>query len=173
MKLKPGLVKYRVEFGTSDGGAEKVLHTVGNLVCGDAYLIDGQSNALATDTREDSPRETHEWVRSYGGPTGRGDGDEPITTSTAILMCVRNEDPERTVRNLQPLLLAARGPRRGRNTCVAVITIGGSGGNGGKQGTSSKGASARTSTSRSSTRAAGRCSCRAGAGGAPPRFETR
>ena len=34
-----------------------MLHTVGNLVCGDAYLIDGQSNALATDTGEESPRE--------------------------------------------------------------------------------------------------------------------
>ena len=31
-------------------------------------------------------------------------GDEPITASTAILMCVRNESPERVVRNLQPLL---------------------------------------------------------------------
>lgn len=76
VKLKPGLIKYRVEFGTVESGNEKLLHTVGNLVCGDAYLIDGQSNALATDTREDSPRETQEWVRSYGGPTGRGNGED-------------------------------------------------------------------------------------------------
>lgn len=75
VKLKPGLIKYRVEFGANVGGAEQVLQRVGNLVCGDAYLINGQSNALATDTREDSPRETSEWVRSYGGPTGRGDGE--------------------------------------------------------------------------------------------------
>jgi hypothetical protein len=74
VKLKPGLVKYRVEFGTRTGREGKVLDTVGNLVCGDAYLIEGQSNALATDTGEESPRETNEWIRSYGGPTGRGDG---------------------------------------------------------------------------------------------------
>jgi hypothetical protein len=74
VKLKPGLIKYRVEFGTKTADNEQVLDRVGNLVCGDAYLIDGQSNALATDTREDSPRETSEWIRSYGGPTGRGDG---------------------------------------------------------------------------------------------------
>ncbi|MEI7899092.1 MAG: DUF2341 domain-containing protein [bacterium] len=73
VKLKAGLVKYRVEFGTKTGGAETVLQTVGNLMCGDAYLIDGQSNALALDTGEQSPYVTNEWIRSYGGPGGRGD----------------------------------------------------------------------------------------------------
>ncbi|MEY4485347.1 MAG: hypothetical protein RL693_2799, partial [Verrucomicrobiota bacterium] len=68
VRLKPGLIKYRVEFGTNNGAQETVLHTVNDIVCGDAYLIDGQSNALATDTREESPPDTHEWVRSYGRP---------------------------------------------------------------------------------------------------------
>ncbi len=38
-------------------------------------------------------------------------GDEPITASTAILMCLRNEPPERAVRHLAPLVegLAATG----------------------------------------------------------------
>ena len=72
-KLKAGLIKYKVEFGTKTGAAETVLDTVTNLVCGDAYLIQGQSNALATDTRDESPPETNEWIRSYAGPTGRGD----------------------------------------------------------------------------------------------------
>ncbi len=67
-KLKAGLIKYRVEFGTKNGAAETVLQTVGNLVCGDAYIIEGQSNALATDTDEKSPPETSEWIRSYGRP---------------------------------------------------------------------------------------------------------
>ncbi len=65
MKLKPGLIKYKVEFGT---GKDTVRHTVGDLVCGDAFLISGQSNALATDTGEKSPPETSEWIRSYGRP---------------------------------------------------------------------------------------------------------
>ena len=69
-KLKPGLIKYKVEFGTKRGGKETVQQTVTNLVCGDAYLIDGQSNGLATDTGEKSPPETSEWIRSYGRPSG-------------------------------------------------------------------------------------------------------
>jgi membrane glycosyltransferase len=38
-------------------------------------------------------------------------GDEPITAMTAILICIRNEAPERVIRNLSPLLtgLAAAG----------------------------------------------------------------
>jgi len=68
IKLEPILVKYRIEFGTRTGGGETVLHRAGDIVCGDAYLIDGQSNALATDTREESPRVMNEWVRSYGRP---------------------------------------------------------------------------------------------------------
>ena len=68
VRLKPGLIKYKVEFGTRTGSVEKILHTVTNLVCGDAYLIQGQSNALATDTHEKSPPETSDWIRSYGSP---------------------------------------------------------------------------------------------------------
>ena len=31
-------------------------------------------------------------------------GDEPIEASTAVLMCVRNENPAQVIRNLQPLI---------------------------------------------------------------------
>ena len=75
MKLKPGLIRYRVEFGTKIDGQDTVRHTVTNLVCGDAYIIDGQSNALATDTGEKSPPETHEWIRSYGRPSQNQKGN--------------------------------------------------------------------------------------------------
>src|SRR5215470_17417383 len=42
---------------------------------------------------------------------GRITGNEPITASTAILLCIRNEPPERVARLLAPMLegLAARG----------------------------------------------------------------
>jgi hypothetical protein len=66
--LDPGLVKYRIEFGSRSGSVETILHRAGDIVCGDAFLITGQSNALATDTGEQSPRVTHEWIRSYGQP---------------------------------------------------------------------------------------------------------
>ena len=74
VKLKPGLIQYKVEFGTKTGGAETILQTVTNLVCGDAWLIDGQSNALATDTNEKAPADTSDWIRSYGGPAGEPNG---------------------------------------------------------------------------------------------------
>jgi hypothetical protein len=69
VRLKPGLIKYRTEFGTSVGGKDTFLHTANNLVCGDAYIIEGQSNALATDIREESPPVTNEWIRSYANPS--------------------------------------------------------------------------------------------------------
>jgi membrane glycosyltransferase len=31
-------------------------------------------------------------------------GDEPVTASTAILVCIRNESPDQVIRNLEPLL---------------------------------------------------------------------
>lgn len=68
--LKPGLVKYKVEFGTKTGDAEKVLDSVDDLVCGDAYLIDGQSNAEATDVGKYEQKTTNEWVRSFGSMAG-------------------------------------------------------------------------------------------------------
>jgi hypothetical protein len=70
VKLKPGRIKYKVEFGTKRGSSETVLHTVNNLVCGDAYLIDGQSNALAVDWGPGEYPDTSEWIRSCGDNGG-------------------------------------------------------------------------------------------------------
>lgn len=44
-------------------------------------------------------------------PAARIRGDEPITSSVAVMMCIRNEPPERIVRNFEPMLagLAASG----------------------------------------------------------------
>jgi hypothetical protein len=72
LKLKAGLVKYKVEFGTKSGSAEKIEQTVSNLVCGDAYIIEGQSNAVGynyegTDKRQDLTRTNSPWIRSFGG----------------------------------------------------------------------------------------------------------
>ena len=70
MKLAPGLIQYKVEFGTASGGAETVLQTVTNLICGDAYIIDGQSNAQAMGPNngpdEDPVTPLNQWIRSYG-----------------------------------------------------------------------------------------------------------
>jgi hypothetical protein len=70
VKLKPGLIKYRVEFGSKSGNIETVLNTATNLVCGDAYVIDGQSNAVATDFGNDECDYTSDWIRSFGSMGG-------------------------------------------------------------------------------------------------------
>src|SRR5262247_4097805 len=41
---------------------------------------------------------------------GRVRGDEPITASTAIILCIRNEPPERVARLLTPMLAGRRIP---------------------------------------------------------------
>jgi hypothetical protein len=74
VKLKPGLVRYKVEFGSKSGDRETVLRTVTNLVCGDAYMINGQSNAEATDVGKDDPPYTSDWIRSYGSMAGHPEG---------------------------------------------------------------------------------------------------
>ncbi len=68
IKLKPGLIKYRVEFGSVTDGKSKLLYQAKNIVCGDAYIIQGQSNAEAFDGgRAVNPFQS-EWVRSFGSP---------------------------------------------------------------------------------------------------------
>lgn len=69
-KLKPGLVKYRIELGSRLAGRETILHKAGNIVCGDPYLINGQSNAEANDYGHAVNPYTCEWVRSYGSMAG-------------------------------------------------------------------------------------------------------
>ncbi len=70
VKLKAGLIKYKVEFGTKNGQTETVQQTVNNLVCGDAYLIEGQSNAVSTDWAGDKSEYSNEWIRSFGSMGG-------------------------------------------------------------------------------------------------------
>ncbi|MCE9603278.1 MAG: DUF2341 domain-containing protein [Planctomycetia bacterium] len=74
VKLKPGLIKYRTEFGSKSGDRETVLHTAGNLVCGDAFLIIGQSNAVATDFGKENPLSPSEWIRTFGATDGSPQG---------------------------------------------------------------------------------------------------
>ena len=69
--------------GAKAGGAETVLRTVTNLVCGDAYIIQGQSNAEATGPNNgpsvDPATPISDWIRSYGnshnGTIGKGWGN--------------------------------------------------------------------------------------------------
>jgi len=67
VKLKAGLIKFSVEFGMETGGNKTLVNKVGNLVCGDAYIVEGQSNAVATDWgRVPPPVCSNTWLRSFG-----------------------------------------------------------------------------------------------------------
>ena len=74
VKLRPGLIRYQVEFGFQANGRDTVLHSATNLVCGDAYLINGQSNAVATDWGEGEPTFRSEWIRTFGSMSGSPEG---------------------------------------------------------------------------------------------------
>ena len=77
MTLKPGLIRYRFELAGIQAGRSRVIHSATNLVCGDAYLIDGQSNAVATDWGPDRPDFQSDWIRSFGSM-----GHEPAASGT-------------------------------------------------------------------------------------------
>jgi membrane glycosyltransferase len=49
-------------------------------------------------------------------------GDEPISASTAILLCIRNELPERMIRNLQPMLAGLEKSGFGDRFTVYVLS---------------------------------------------------
>ncbi len=70
--IAAGKVTYRVEFGTTSGVTDTLSATVTNLVCGDAYIIDGQSNALAVDNTAPNDNTTDPWIRTYGLTSGWG-----------------------------------------------------------------------------------------------------
>ncbi len=73
-KLNLGLIKYRTEFGSRTGNKETLLHTAKNIVCGDAFLIIGQSNAVANDFGKENPLVPSEWVRTFGATAGDPNG---------------------------------------------------------------------------------------------------
>ncbi|OQX06754.1 MAG: hypothetical protein BWK80_50345, partial [Desulfobacteraceae bacterium IS3] len=57
-----GLVEYKVEIYAVKGGTEILHKTINNVVCGDVFLIYGQSNAVGWS----SIPEQSKWVRSFG-----------------------------------------------------------------------------------------------------------
>lgn len=84
-RLKPGLMKYRVELSSLDAaGKENPVLTARDIVCGDAYLIIGQSNAVATDFGKDAESPPiNEWVRTFGATAGDPQGSRSKLWSPA------------------------------------------------------------------------------------------
>ena len=67
--IAPGRVTYKVVYGTTTGGVDTIVNTVTNLVCGDAYILQGQSNAVAMDGLADDLT-TDPFIRTYGQSGG-------------------------------------------------------------------------------------------------------
>lgn len=63
-RIPAGLITYSVNWGKVTGSTTNILGTAGNIVCGDAYILDGQSNTVTSDVPDDAS--TNQWVRSYG-----------------------------------------------------------------------------------------------------------
>ena len=73
VNLQAGLIVYRTEFGIKRGGKETILEKASDLVCGDVFVIQGQSNAEAwTDERIVHPYRSP-WLRSFGTPSTNKD----------------------------------------------------------------------------------------------------
>jgi hypothetical protein len=66
VRIPSGLARHRVEAGTRAGRQEKVFHVATNIVCGDVFLVMGQSNAVATDFGKEDMEWHSPWVRSFG-----------------------------------------------------------------------------------------------------------
>ena len=87
-RVPAGMVQYSVQFGSVTGSATNLSAMVTNLVCGDAYIIDGQSNAVADNSDDPYGTYTSPWIRSFGnmgGSTASGWGNAvgPSTTGDA------------------------------------------------------------------------------------------
>ncbi len=61
-------------------------------------------------------------VRAMVPAASRVRGDEPIVMSTAILVCIRNEMPDRVIRNLRPAMEGLSGSGFGQHFHVYVLS---------------------------------------------------
>lgn len=68
--LDAGLFTYRVVYGTRTAGIDTDVATVGNLLCGDAFIISGQSNAQATNNGAPQADTSDPWVMTYDAELG-------------------------------------------------------------------------------------------------------
>ena len=65
-RIEAGLVLYSTELWIQKPKEDKLLDRSINLICGDAYIVDGQSNAEAYDNGRAVNPYSSNWVRSYG-----------------------------------------------------------------------------------------------------------
>jgi len=79
--LRPGFVHYRATVTSDLAGQQVTLHTAEDLVAGRAFIVEGQSNAVATDWGKGEGTYRSEWIRTFGSPSAGG--KEPPTWGVA------------------------------------------------------------------------------------------
>jgi len=67
--LRPGLIRYRATVTSDLAGAKVTMHEADDLVAGRAFLISGQSNAVATDWGKGEATYRNDWIRTFGSPS--------------------------------------------------------------------------------------------------------
>ncbi len=70
--IEAGLATYRVVYGTRTASVDSDVATVNGMLCGDAFIISGQSNAQATDTGSPQVDTSDPWVKTYDATLGWG-----------------------------------------------------------------------------------------------------
>jgi hypothetical protein len=70
--ITAGLATYRVVYGTRTSGVDTNVATVTGLLCGDAFIIMGQSNAQATANDEPVSDTSNPWLKTYDADIGWG-----------------------------------------------------------------------------------------------------
>ena len=83
--ISAGKVTYKVTYGTTTGGVDSApLATVSDLVCGDAFVIEGQSNAVALQNTALEDNTTNKWIRTYSLSAGWGYAVKKSSTSPYV-----------------------------------------------------------------------------------------
>ncbi|HEX9795081.1 MAG TPA: sialate O-acetylesterase, partial [Planctomycetota bacterium] len=69
--IDAGWHDYTFELRLEGGGSNRSLGKIRGVVCGDAFLVNGQSNAVASDYHAEGLGNTSQsrWIRSYGSST--------------------------------------------------------------------------------------------------------
>ena len=66
-ELEAGLRTYTATLSHVLGNKQTPLSKGSDIICGDAYIVMGQSNAVATDFGKDTPSFSSGWIRTFNG----------------------------------------------------------------------------------------------------------
>ena len=92
VKLKAGLIRYDVEFGTLDGTTETVTHKASNLVCGVEYRRNGLGSGRVPGDQRVDPQLRQHGRRSEERALGQGHPQDPGRPAGDRLLGLRSRE---------------------------------------------------------------------------------